>query len=365
MGFKYRESDPAVVKKRAESKGDYDRPLNEDFELFTAKEGKNRIRILPRTWEDSEGPRHWALDLFIHYGIGADNGRYPCPKRMGWGDCPICEEREALVAAGDEEAAKELRVSYSALVWIIDRNQEEKGPMLFQMPGKNVAAQICELSRDSDDGQLIKIDHPEEGFDVTFNRSGTGMKTSYSAVAIARKSSWLSQDEDEQEEWETLIEENPLPSVINRFDYDHIAKVFGGGASSRVEDPDDGEPAPRTRRSRARDEGGGGEEEPRRRRRSRASDDGDGGEDAPRTRRRSRSEEPEEPAPRTRRRSRGDDGGDDGGEAEEPRRRRRSREDEGDGEGGEEEPRRRRRSGRDLRDSVGEGLRSRRRRDDD
>ena len=38
-----------------------------------AETGAQHIRILPRTWNDDEGPRHWGFEAFLHYGVGADN----------------------------------------------------------------------------------------------------------------------------------------------------------------------------------------------------------------------------------------------------------------------------------------------------
>jgi hypothetical protein len=56
-------------------------------------------------------------------------------------------------------------------------------------------------------------------------------------VAIARRSSELGKDE-----WLEFAMENPIPEILQYYDYDHIAKAFGGkGAqrSSRDRDDDD------------------------------------------------------------------------------------------------------------------------------
>ena len=183
-GFQYRKSDPDVVQRRAETKGDYDRPIDAKHRMFTPAEGKNRVRILPRTWDESEGPAHWGLPVFLHYSIGPDNGTYPCPSKMGWGKCPMCEERNRLDAEGDKEGAKELRPSESTMVWVIDRNKEEEGPKIWRMPSSKIERVICDLSRDDETKALIDVDHPDKGRDVSFTRRGTGQTTEYSAVAI-------------------------------------------------------------------------------------------------------------------------------------------------------------------------------------
>ncbi len=262
--FKYRENDPDIAQRHAESKGDYDRPVSDKFGQFKAKDGKNRIRILPRTWSAEDGPAHWAYPLWIHYEVGPDNAAYPCPKKMGKGDCPMCEEQARLASDGDTEGAKQLRPSLTMLCWVIDRNNEDKGPLIFRMPAKKLEGPICDLSRDEETGERLVIDHPEDGYDITFTRTGTGRtSTDYSAAAIARKPSYLSEDEAEAEEWLALIDKNPLPSCVNEFDYDYLSSIFSGKKSSkRAEEDEEESPPPRSRRSRASETAGEDDEPP-------------------------------------------------------------------------------------------------------
>lgn len=330
----YQDNDAKISDEHAEGGGDFDRPVRTGIKLFKSSKGRNKIRILPRTWEDDLGPRHWAYPLHLHYGIGADNGRYPCRKRMKQGPCPICEERDRLDGEGDEDGARELRPSLTMMTWVIDRNNDEDGPVLFLMPAKSMESVICELSRDEDTGELRKVDHPEEGHDVTFKREGSGLKTKYTAVAVSPKATVLSRDEDDEEEWLNHISENPLPECINDYSYEYVAAQFGAPTSTsdddeeEVEEEDDDEPPPRSRRGR----------------RNRSRDDDD--------------EEEEEEIDDE------DEELDDEEEEEEPQPRRRGRQ-KTRSDDDEEEPRRRRRKTGDLRESVGKGLSRRRKSRDD
>jgi hypothetical protein len=277
MGFKYKENDIEVSRKHASNKGDYDSPLSASLEVFTAAEGKNRLRILPRTWTDDEGPRHWAYRLFIHYNVGPDKGQYACSQKMGKGDCPVCEERVRLEAEGDDDGAKKLRPSMTQLVWVVDRNKEDAGPQLFKMPSTKLEGPICDLAIDEDTKELMKIDHPEEGHDISFTRTGTGLKTEYSAAKVLPKQSYLSEDEKEQDEWLDFIEANPLPGSVVYYGYDYINRVFGGSARRKApeEEPaateEETDEAPtRTRRSSSSSETKGST-----RRKSRATSDED------------------------------------------------------------------------------------------
>jgi len=316
--FEYQENDSDLAKAHAENKGDYDRPFYEKggLKVWTAKEGKNRIRIMPRTWGDEDGPRHWAIPVHIHYQVGPDNGRYPCPLKMGKGPCPMCEERARLEKSGDADEAKELRPSLSQLCYIIDRDDEESGPQLFQMPAKKLEGPICDLSVDEDTNEQLKIDHPENGHDVKFSRVGSKRNTDYTAPQVMHKPSYLSADEKEQDEWMDFIMENPLPTMVHHYDYDYLVNVFGGGAPgtsapedrsrgrTRDDDDDDDAPPPRSR-TRSR------EEAPPERTRSRSPEPEEADDDdlpPTRSQRELRDETPEEGLParsRSRSRSRG------------------------------------------------------------
>ena len=276
--FTYQENDQEVSTQHAAGGGLYDNPIKADFKNFKPREGKNRIRILPRTWSDAEGPRHWAFPFWIHYQIGPDNAAYPCNQKMYGEDCPICEERARISNSGDEETARQLRPSLTQLAWVIDRNDEVSGPKVFRMPAKKLEGPICELSRDEETGAILKIDHPNEGFDVTFIRTGSQRNTDYTAPQVVRKPSYVSEEEEEQTGWLTFITENPLPSVINKFSYEYVSKVFSGVVSSvkDVED-DDGPVIPRS----VRGSGGGGRKPPvNTTTDSEDSDDLDGADDA-------------------------------------------------------------------------------------
>jgi len=248
----YRANDPEETRRGAQNQGDYDKPIKGNVKTWTPPEGRSRIRILPRTWEDEGGkwPRHWSIEVFIHYQIGADNAAYMCLDKMGKGPCPICEERARLALEGDEEGAKELRWTKSRLVWILDRKNPDDQAMVWKMPVRSIYSEICDRSNDPETGKLLPIDEPEEGYDITFRRQGKQMmNTNYSSVEIARTPSSISDDDNEYNSILDFIEANPLPDQLVFYDYDYISKVFSGRVSSRDKD-EDSAPPPRSRRNR-------------------------------------------------------------------------------------------------------------------
>lgn len=258
--FKPLPSDAA--RRRAESGGgnDFDSIFLDTIPgVFTPPEGDNVVRIIEPTWENAE---HYGYDLFVHYGIGPDECAYLCLEKMLNEKCPICEERKrAHAASEDEEYVKSLRPSQRVAVWIINRDKEEDGPQIWNMP-KKMDDNFTNLCVDKRTGELIQIVDPYEGFDIEFTRKGKGLKTKYVGEAISRHPSPLSDDPAQLEEWREFVFEHPIPDVLNFYSYEYIQNVFGGGAAS-AEEPGSGEeeageeaPPPPPHRGRVRPSAG-------------------------------------------------------------------------------------------------------------
>ena len=90
---------------------------------------------------------------------------------------------------------------------------------------------------------------------------------------MARRASPLGNDK-----WLKFAMENPIPDQLVYFDYDHIAKAFGGGKRRRDDDEREERPASR---ERERDDRRPRDEEPRREERSRDRDDDRGADRRP------------------------------------------------------------------------------------
>jgi hypothetical protein len=182
MAFKYRGGNRTVesITRRARATGAYDSYLDSDVPMFKPKEGENCIRILPLTWEDTEKwGDDWAIDIFVHYSVGPDNGTYLCLDKMKGEACPVCEARRETT---EDEESKKLRPSQRRLAWIIDRNEESKGPQPWPMPIKKIAGDIQLRSKDKKTNTPLLVDDPEEGYDVIFTREGTTETTDYRGV---------------------------------------------------------------------------------------------------------------------------------------------------------------------------------------
>lgn len=224
-GFEYHARDAADTKKRStQGANDFDKILVDSIKMWKPNDGDNRIRILPPTWE---GAKHFGLDIYVHYAVGPDRQSYLCLQKMKGEADPIAEEREIARRDEDEKYAKELEAKRRVLVFLIDRDHEKEGVQAWAMPW-TVDRDIVKVSQDKSTGEVLPIDHPEDGYDVEFEKKGAKDRTEYLGVAIARRSSPLGKGD-----WLDYAIDHPLPDQLNYFDYDHIAKVFNGGGARK------------------------------------------------------------------------------------------------------------------------------------
>ena len=329
-----------VTRFSKQSGGTYDSFINPDIPTYKPREGDCAIRILPMTWEDTEkwGPG-WHIGVTVHYGVGPDEGTYLCLDKMKGEPCPVCEARRDAVDADEADA---LRTSWRALCWVVDRDNEKAGPMVWSMP-ISVFRDINVRSVDKRTKGVILIDDPDEGYDVLFSRAGSGVRTKYTSIEVERDPTPILADQKRQQKWEDFILDNPLPDLLNFFEYEYIEKVLFGKVDKRRAAAEEEEHPRRGRRATEEDE-----ERPSGRRRSRGAEEEE--EDRPTGRRRA-SEEEERPVERRRSRAESD-------EEEEPTRRRRPAEPDEE----EERPASRRRAASETVDEEGEEERPTRRR---
>lgn len=260
--FSYQARSADEVTKRAESGGNhYDVYLKDVVKMFKANDKDNTIRILPPTWDQ---PKHYGLDIWVHYGVGPDRQTYLCLHKMKGEPCPICEEQQQMQRAGEEDLAKELKATRRVLVYLIDRDHEKEGVQAWAMP-QGLDADITKVSVDKRTQEVLPLDHPDEGYDVNFEKNGQQQRTKYEGVALARRESSLGDDT-----WLDFAVDHPLPDQLVYYPYAHIAAAFGGksatGGASRDDRPspdrERGRDSSRSRDSDEReDRGRGGREE--------------------------------------------------------------------------------------------------------
>lgn len=299
-GFVYKGRSADVVKKIAEeSGGRFDSILKSGVDTFTPAVGENVVRILPPTWDNE----YFGLSVWVHSRIGEDNSTYLCLKKMKGKDCPICAAAKEAKDDGEEDEAKALRNNERYLYYVINRKDKEPSPQVWNASWTQ-NREIAGACRNIKSGRVLLIDHPDEGYDLSFRRTGQGLKTKYGAPQVDRDKCPISDDDKEQDEILETIESAPLPSLLNYYDAEYLEKVLSGGSAKKDEelddDDDDGEKKPSKRRKS--DDDDEDEDEKPAKKKKRPADDDEEEDEKPTKRRRGQSEDEDE----------SDDNGDDG-----------------------------------------------------
>ena len=231
--FEYRARTPEQVRALAQRQiGGRDSYFDKSIVFFTAREGDNVLRILPPPSDAEWG--HYGVNIAMHYDIGPDKSAFLCREKMLQEPCPICEERIRASAAGEDDFADSMKPGFRTAIYIIDRNQEGKGPMLWNVSG-GLDKDITKLCIDPGTGEVLPVDDPNDGYDLSFVRTGQGLKTKYDGVQFSRKPSPLSDDNDAAQQWLDYIVAHPIDGCLVYHDYDYIKKVLEGQAPAEQE----------------------------------------------------------------------------------------------------------------------------------
>lgn len=233
--FRYQKRNREDVKERANNRGGaFDSYIKPQYKIYKVRDGKNLVRILPPTWEKA---RHYGYDIFVNYGIGADNQSYLSLSKMKGAPDPIAEARHEAQKEGEKDLVRKLEARQRILVWVIDRMDEDEGPQLWPMPF-TVDKDVASISFDDDTKEVTYIDDPEEGCDLRFHKEGQMLLTKYPPAKMKLQApAPIHEDEKLQNEWLDYINDNPIPDCLQFYDYKHIASVFDGQV--RDADPDE------------------------------------------------------------------------------------------------------------------------------
>lgn len=162
---------------------------------FNPKTGRNVVRILPEVGDmeyfyQPVGKHQLPGDKQVHCPSFTSEGELPCP---------VCEIVDQLYKAGDKGSknlADQLRVRKKFWMNVIDRNNEDAGPLIFPA-GPVIFGAISTIIADPDYGDIMDV---ETGIDLVIERSGEGLSTEYQ-VNPRRNDSPLSDDDDTAQKW--------------------------------------------------------------------------------------------------------------------------------------------------------------------
>ena len=193
---------------------------------YKAKEGRNCVRILPPTWPDA---KHYGYDLYIHWGVGIDNKPILSrAKMLGDNKDPMLKARREIAQSDAEDAdqkARDLAPKKAVGVWVIDRNNEQEGPMFWRMP---FTFQEDLYAATGAGGEVKYVDHPDKGHDIEFRRAGTGRNnTKYQGVTILPRQTPIFSDPAKQRRVLAFLTKHPIPDILVYLEREEIAALLG------------------------------------------------------------------------------------------------------------------------------------------
>jgi hypothetical protein len=155
--------------------------------------GSSRWRILSH-WSGDENaglPTHDYGKHFIKDFSGEVQAVYICTSKTFGKSCPVCDAiTKAELTATDDNAKNLIRNSKAAQRYLVnavrrtDKGYEQE-VIILELPSGAFDDVISLAAQYASDG--INIFSMAEGYDVIFNREGTGLKTKYKAM-LAPKS---------------------------------------------------------------------------------------------------------------------------------------------------------------------------------
>ena len=230
--------------------------------MWKPDEGDHEIDIIPYVAGPNdpntpEGDYAYVLEVFAHYGVGADeDGVVLCLAKTFNQPCPICEHRRVLAAEGaDEDAIRSLNPSRRALYNVLcydSEAQEDKGVQVFAVSHWLFTKHLEALAKTSRRQQretgepFVYYMDQEEGKTVIFSKEGKGLGMKFMGMKFADRTYAIS-DED-------MDAAHVLDELIHVPSYNEAYKMYWG---DDAEDKGTQEASPKRGRGKSKDGGTG------------------------------------------------------------------------------------------------------------
>lgn len=198
-----------------------------------------------------KGELWYQRTVFVHYGVGAEEKSYLCPK-TNKKKCPICEQRAALLKDpnADEEIVKSLKPKERELFNVYDREDPDKGVQLWDISNYNFGAKLEEELREGRP-EWAGFAEPVDGFTL---------KVRFSEEQIGKnkflQASRIDFEERKSIDKKLLAVALDLDKIIKVLSYEQLEKIFlgvdgdtedGGGVEQKATEETE---QPRTRTGR-------------------------------------------------------------------------------------------------------------------
>lgn len=201
--------------------------------------GSYRLRFLPPPldayWAKNpktgkSSPFKVIHEHFVEVPGQKRKARFVCPRLHGGGKCPACEEADALYRTGnalDKDKARDLRPSPRVYANVIDRDNADRGPIIYAF-GKGVKDDLSRIRKRYGDF----TDPTDGGFDIWIDRKNDNGRISYD-VDADRENTALGDEEwlEQQFNLDTYAKVPTLEEIAEAMSGDQGGRGRGRGRS--------------------------------------------------------------------------------------------------------------------------------------
>lgn len=229
--FAYQQRSKSDMQSRqTQGSGNFASPWKQGIPVYKMKDN-NRLRILPPTWPDA---RHYGYEAWVYYNIG--QGSYLSLKRMNHEPDPVADLEMEFNNSGDKVNAKKCRATRRVVCWVIDRDNEDLGPLLWNCPW-TLDRDIAIIADDQETKAMLLLDHPDEGWDITFKRDTSGEFANYIACRLAtRNPTALHSNQKQADEWLDFVTNNPVPDQFHYPTFKELEDLVRGVTGEENQD---------------------------------------------------------------------------------------------------------------------------------
>ena len=247
--FVYKPRSPADIDRLANQKGanEFESFVKNTFNMYSPKDGDNSIRILP-----TEGEQDFGINIWVHYQVGPTKASVLCPARHFKSSCVICEDAIRAERKGDKELAKDLTPTRRVLIWMIDKRDEDKGPLWWAMPW-TVGRDIHKIEKDREDPTVYHyVDDPVNGYNVYFDRikksANNPRDVDYIGYQLASRPTSV------DDKILDFVHDNPLNSIIIKRTSEEVRQLYEGLDDSKNEEVEIVHPVIETKKEAVKEE---------------------------------------------------------------------------------------------------------------
>lgn len=244
----------AVDNKNKSGNTKYDLP--DDVEKFDPGYKTYKLDFIPyvvnvKTHPDAEKGEEW-LDrpILVHHGLGPEGRTSRICRRTINAKCPVCEERRDLLRSDDSDAqemADKLKPKERVLYNVIDLDNEDKGPQLFDISYYNFSQLLEEEIRESEKDDIADFAELEGGKTVKVRFR----KESFAGNPYpeASKIEFLERDDYDRDILSEVID---LDKILKILSYEELAKELHmepSSTESEEEEEEEEESKPKKRKT--------------------------------------------------------------------------------------------------------------------